>query len=158
MVHDEETHVSIEQHKRKFAGTVIVHDTGGFVSKSSETEDVGNRVVVYIANDVKVGLGVGDVINVDGRYEAGHDGSWTWIRRSMRGIFGVVLQSPLRGRFMCPFDLAGLGWRYLATAILERWGAPRRKPRRMAASNDDLNGLHRLWCISLTLFSFVVQW
>jgi hypothetical protein len=55
---------------------------------------------------------------------------------------------------MCPFDVAGLGGRYLATAISERWGAPRRKPWQMATSNDDLGGLHRLWCINLTLFSF----
>ncbi len=42
MVHDEETNLSIEQHKRKFAGTVVVHDTGGFVRVSSKTEDVCN--------------------------------------------------------------------------------------------------------------------
>jgi hypothetical protein len=74
MVHDEETNVSIKQHKRKFDGTVIVHNTCGFVGKSSETEDVGDRVVVYVVNNVKVGFGVGDVVNVNGWYEAGHDG------------------------------------------------------------------------------------
>ncbi len=42
MVHDEETNLSIEQHKRKFAGTVVVHDTGGFVRVSSKAEDVCN--------------------------------------------------------------------------------------------------------------------
>ncbi len=75
MVHDEETNVSTEHHKRKFAGTVIVHDTSGFVGKSSKSEDVGNQVLVHVIDDVKVGFGVGDVVNVDGRYEAGHDGA-----------------------------------------------------------------------------------
>ncbi len=70
MVHDEEINVFIERRKRKFAGTVVLHDTGGFVGKSPGTEHVGNRVVVYIVDDVKVAFGVGDVINVDGRYEA----------------------------------------------------------------------------------------
>jgi hypothetical protein len=59
---------------------------------------------------------------------------------------------------MSPFDVARLRGRYLATAFSERWGAPRRKPEQMVASNKDLGGLHRLWCINLTLFSFVVQW
>jgi hypothetical protein len=49
---------------------------------------------------------------------------------------------------MCPFDVAVLGGRYLAMAFLERWGAPRRKPQWMVASNEDLGGLHRLWCIN----------
>ncbi len=60
--------------KGKFASTVVVHDTGGFVDKCPETEYVGNRGVIYVVDDVKVGFGVGDVVNVDGRYEAGHDG------------------------------------------------------------------------------------
>jgi hypothetical protein len=57
-----------------FAGAVIVHNTGGFVGKSSETEDAGNQVVIYVIDYVKVGFGVGDVVNVEGPYEAGHDG------------------------------------------------------------------------------------
>jgi hypothetical protein len=55
---------------------------------------------------------------------------------------------------MCPYDVAWLGGRYSAMAILERWGAPWRKPWQMVASNNDLGGLQRLWCINLTLFSF----
>ena len=41
-----------------FAGAVIVHNTGGFVGKSSETEDAGNQVVIYVIDYVKVGFGV----------------------------------------------------------------------------------------------------
>ena len=32
-------------------------------------------------------------------------------------ILGVVLRRPLRGRFICPFDVAGFGIRYFRTAL-----------------------------------------
>ncbi len=57
----------------------------------------------------------------------------------------VVLRRPFRGLFICPFDVAGLGWRYLRTMFAWRWGAPLRKLRFMACKSDDMGGLHRLW-------------
>ena len=45
-----------------------------------------------------------------------------------------------------------LGGRYLATFFPLIWGAPRRNPRRMASRRDELGGLHKLWCMNLTLF------
>jgi hypothetical protein len=60
------------------------------------------------------------------------------------GNFGVLLQSPCQGCFICPLDVAGLGWRYLMTAFVVRCGPPWRKTWQMAAGKDDLGGLHRL--------------
>ncbi len=83
-------------------------------------------------------------------------GKWARTGAPMQGAFEVVLRMHFRGCFMWPFDVAGLGRRYLATTFLDRCEAPRRKPRQMAASNKLLGGLHRLWCINFTLYSFVV--
>ncbi len=58
---------------------------------------------------------------------------------------------------MWPFDVAGLGGRYFATAFLERLGALQRNPWQMAVSSNDLGGLHRLWCMNFKLFSFADQ-
>jgi hypothetical protein len=85
-------------------------------------------------------------------------GSGTEAGTPMRGCFGVVLQMPCWGHFIWPFKVAGLGRRYLAMAFSVRCGALRRKPWWIAASKDDFWGLHRLWCMYFTLFSFVVQW
>jgi hypothetical protein len=74
----------------------------------------------------------------------------------MQGRIGVLLRRPLHGCFMWPLDVAGLGGRYLVTAFLERRGALRRNPLWIPASKDDFVGLHRLWCINLTLFSFII--
>ena len=78
----------------------------------------------------------------------------TW----MRGCFKVVEQIPLRGRFMWPFEVVIHGGRYLATFFPLRWQALRRNPWRMALRRVDLGGLHKLWCINLTLFSVEVRW
>ena len=34
----------------------------------------------------------------------------------------VVLCRPFWGLFICPFDDAGLGWRYLRTMFTQKWG------------------------------------
>ena len=70
----------------------------------------------------------------------------------------MVEQIPLHGRFMWPFEVAMLSGRYLATFFPLRWGAPRRNPCRMALRRDDLGGLHKLWCMHLTLFTVKVEW
>jgi hypothetical protein len=36
----------------------------------------------------------------------------------------VVLCRPFQGLFICPFDVAGLGWWYLCTMFVQRWGEP----------------------------------
>ena len=71
-------------------------------------------------------------------------------------ILSVVLLRPLRGRFICPFNVAGLGIRYFCTVFAVRCGAPFRKPALIALSNEDIGGLHKLWCMNLTLFSLLV--
>ena len=71
-------------------------------------------------------------------------------------ILGVVLHRPLRGLFICPFDVAGLGIRYFCTIFAVTCGAPFRKPALIALSNEDIGGLHRLWCMNLTSFSLLV--
>ena len=73
-------------------------------------------------------------------------------------ILGVVLRRPLRGCFICPFDMAGLGIRYLHTVFAVRCGAPFRKPALIALNNNDIGGLHKLWCMNLALFSLLVRW
>ena len=72
--------------------------------------------------------------------------------------FGVVLRSPLRGRFMWPLDVAGLGMRYFVTDLMSRCGAPRRKPALIAMMSDDFGRLPRLWCMNVTALVFVVRW
>ena len=72
--------------------------------------------------------------------------------------FGVVFRIPLRGRFIFPLDVAGLGRRYFVTDFMSRCGAPRRKPALMALMSDVLGGLHRLWCMNLTALALVVRW
>ncbi len=72
--------------------------------------------------------------------------------------FGVVLCRPLRGRFMWPFDVMGLGTRYFWTDLALRCGAPRRKPTLMALIREVIGRLHRLWCMNFTAFALVVWW
>jgi hypothetical protein len=59
---------------------------------------------------------------------------------------------------MCPFDVAGLGVRYLRIDLALRCGVLHRKPASMALRRDAMGGLHRLWCMNFTAFSFVVRW
>jgi hypothetical protein len=54
-----------------------------------------------------------------------------------------VLRMPWRGLFMCPFDVAGLGLRYFNINFSDRFGHPRRKPRRTAFNRVDIFGLQR---------------
>ena len=42
MVHYKKPNIAIKQHERKLAGAVVVDDTGDFVGKSPDAEDVGN--------------------------------------------------------------------------------------------------------------------
>jgi hypothetical protein len=47
-------------------------------------------------------------------------GSGTVTGTPSRGVFGVKLQMLYWGHFMCPFEVAGLGGRYLVTVWVER--------------------------------------
>jgi len=57
---------------------------------------------------------------------------------------------PCRGRFMYPFAVAGLGFRYFSMASVEMYGHPLRKPFRVALSSFDIFGLHSAWCAKRT--------
>ncbi len=65
-------------------------------------------------------------------------------RRKGRVGLGVVLHRPLRGRFMWPFDVVGLGIRNFWTDLALRCGAPWRKPALMALIREVISGLQRL--------------
>ena len=73
------------------------------------------------------------------------------------GVSLVVLRSPLRGRFMWPFDVAGLDIRYLRTVNKSKFGAPFRKLALMALRRDDIGGLHMPWWANFTAFALVVR-
>ena len=53
---------------------------------------------------------------------------------------GVVLRMPCRGRFICPFAVAGLGFKYFRIRVSDKLGHPFRKPRRTAFSRVDILG------------------
>ncbi len=65
------------------------------------------------------------------------------------GVFVCVLCMPCRGRFMCPFAVAGLGLRYLRMSFLVMLGQPFRKPLRTAFSRVEIFGLQSDWCANL---------
>ena len=69
---------------------------------------------------------------------------------------GVVFCRPLRGCFMWPFDVVGLGIRYFWTDLALRCGALQRKPALMALIREVIGGLQRLWCMNFTAFALVV--
>jgi hypothetical protein len=69
---------------------------------------------------------------------------------------GVVLCRPLRGHFMWPFDVVGLGIRYFWMDLALRC-APRRKPALMALIREVIGGLQRLWCMNFTAFALMVR-
>ncbi len=51
----------------------------------------------------------------------------------------------------------GLETRYLCTVRVFKCGAPSRKPALIALMIDVMGGLHKLWCVNLTLLVFVVR-
>ena len=63
-------------------------------------------------------------------------------------ILGVALLRPLRGCFIRPFDMAGIGIRYFCTGFAVRCGEPFRKPALIPLSNDNIGGFHKLWCMN----------
>ena len=74
-------------------------------------------------------------------------------------VFGVVLRIPWRGRFMWPFAVAGIGFRYLRISFSEMLGHPFRNPVCVAVGSLDILGLHSDWCANLTLLALVaMEW
>jgi hypothetical protein len=71
-------------------------------------------------------------------------------------VLGVLLRSPLRGHFMCPFDIVGLDRRYLQTVLALRCGAPWRNSALVVFSRDVMGGLHRLWCMNFTALALFI--
>jgi hypothetical protein len=69
---------------------------------------------------------------------------------------GVVLLIPWRGRFICPFAVAGLGFKYLRINFTLTFGHPSRNPFRTALSIVEIFGLHNDWCANFTAFTLVL--
>ena len=66
-----------------------------------------------------------------------------------------VLLIPFFRRFICPFAVAGLGFKYLVTSSSERLGHPFKKPFHKAFNREDILGLHIAWCPNLTVLACV---
>jgi hypothetical protein len=159
MVHYKKTNVSIERHEWGLAGAVIINNAGYLVSERSIAENIGNGMVIDVIDDVEMRVANGEVVVivvVKGFEEAGHHGVRDRGRDTDARPFWSGTSKPFTWLFHVAFG-AGLGGMYLVMAFSESWGAPRRNPCQIAASKDDLGRLHRLWCINLTLFSFVMQ-
>ncbi len=54
----------------------------------------------------------------------------------------LVLCMPIRGHFMWPLAVVGLGLRYLVTPAELRFGHPFKKPHLIALSKVEMRGLH----------------
>ena len=62
---------------------------------------------------------------------------------------------PWRGRFICPFAVAGLGLRYLRMSFSVMLGHPFRNPRRTALSSVEILGFPNDWCANRTALTRV---
>jgi len=71
-------------------------------------------------------------------------------------ILSVVHFIPCRGRFICPFAVAGLGFKYLRINFTLTFGHPSRNPLRTAFNIDEIFGLHNDWCANFTAFTLVL--
>jgi hypothetical protein len=69
---------------------------------------------------------------------------------------GVVLLIPWRGRFICPFAVAGLGFKYFRINFTLTFGHPSRNPFRTAFNIVEIFGLHNDWCANFTAFTLVL--
>jgi hypothetical protein len=57
---------------------------------------------------------------------------------------------------MCPFAVAGLGFKYLRINFLLMPRHPFKKPHRLAFNRVEIFGLHKNWCANLTVLVLVV--
>jgi hypothetical protein len=72
-------------------------------------------------------------------------------------VLGVLLCMPLRGRFMCPFAVAGLKLKYFNTNISLMLGHPRMNPCQIALRSVEIRGLPNNWWENLTAFTLVLM-
>ncbi len=68
-----------------------------------------------------------------------------------------MLLIPCRGRFMCPFAIAELGFKYLRIIFLLMPGHPFKKSRLVAFNRVEIFGLHKDWCANLTALALVIM-
>ena len=71
------------------------------------------------------------------------------------GLFRVIL-IPCFGRFMCPFTVAGLGFKYLRINVSLMPGHPFKYLCCVAFNKVEFFGLHYDWCANLTALARVV--
>ena len=71
-------------------------------------------------------------------------------------ILGVVLFIPWRGRFIRPFTVAGLGFKYFRINFTLTFGHPSRNPFLTAFNIVEIFGLHNDWCANFTAFTRVL--
>ena len=64
--------------------------------------------------------------------------------------FGLVLRMPLRGLFIWPLEVAGLGARYFRTRSAFMNGNPCSWLLLMALSSVAIGGLKKVWCMYLS--------
>ncbi len=119
--------------------------------------------VSYFSSMIKLGyaLGTGGIAQMSSSWldatEIGGWASWvgvfsiSWARAvlvAMSGsctLLGVALCILWRGRFMCSFAVAGLGFKYFNTNFSLMFGHPLRKPRLTALSKVEIQGLSNNW-------------
>jgi hypothetical protein len=73
--------------------------------------------------------------------------------------FGVVLSMPCLGCFICPFAVAGLGFKYFRIKFSLMFGHPFRNPLQTAFKGVNIFGLHKDWCVNITaLTPVLIEW
>jgi hypothetical protein len=68
-----------------------------------------------------------------------------------------MLHMPWQGRFMCPFAMAGLGFKYFNPNFLLMLGHPWMNPRQIALRSMEIRGLPNNWRANLTVFTLVLM-
>ncbi len=114
----------------------MVDDTAIFVGERSKTEDIDDRFIAIICNDIRALLCAvrwAGVIRDDVGANRGKPGEAIYGTGAGRTIappfcFGQVLLMPWRGRFMWPLAVAKLGLRYLSIKVSDKLGRPLSNP------------------------------
>ncbi len=139
-----------------------------FVRECTEAEYVGNGVLVKPPNEMWEWMG-GAVDNTivglqmaEARHGTVFRPLWR-LRRSgsswvaVVGLVVLVLQIPMGGCFICPFEVEELAKRYFCTECASRCAPPLRNPASIALRRDAMGGLQKRWCANLTLLALVVH-
>jgi hypothetical protein len=126
MVHNEKTNVSIKGHERELACAVIINDAGYLVGKRSETENVGNRMVINIVDNVEMGVAIGEVIVfvvVEGFKEARHHGVRDRGRDTNARPFWSGTLKPFTWSFHVAFGRSWAWWKIFGEGLLGEMGS-----------------------------------